>query len=99
MATRHRFRTEVWMHDGPAAWFFASLPPELADDLEAAHGDRAAGFGSLRVEVTIGATTWRTSIFPDTRRATYVLPVKKAVRVSERLADGSPVEIVLEVLV
>lgn len=84
----HVFRAELWPYEGPSAWFFVSLPEELADELEAAHGDRAAGFGSLPVEVSIGATTWSTSIFPDRGRGTYLLPVKKAVRRAEGLEVG-----------
>lgn len=99
MASLHHFTAELWRHDGPAAWYFVSLPPDLADDLDAEHGHRAAGFGSLRIEVTIGATTWRTSIFPDTKRGTYVLPVKQAVRRAEGLGDGAMVDVGLEVLV
>ena len=38
------------------------------------------GFGSVRVSATTGVTTWKTSIFPDGKTGTYLLPVKKAVR-------------------
>ena len=69
------------------------------DEIDARFGHRAGGFGSVRVEATIGATTWQTSIFPDTRRRTYVLPVKKAVRAAEGLADGSSADVTLVVLV
>jgi hypothetical protein len=52
-------------------------------------GHLEAGFGSPLVEVAIGSITWRTSIFPDTKRATYAFPVKKQIRTAEDLADGS----------
>ncbi len=81
----------MWEHQGSAAWFFLSLPEEVADDIDERFGHLEAGFGSLRVEVTIGSTTWRTSVFPDTKRGTYVLPVKKQVRTAEGLGDGSVV--------
>jgi hypothetical protein len=93
-----RFEAELWEHDGSASWFFISLPDDLSDDLEAEHGHRAAGFGSLRVEVTIGSTTWRTSVFPDAKRRTYVLPVKKAVRTAEGLAAGTTTEVEIDVI-
>lgn len=96
----HRFSAELWQWDARKsdAWFFVTLPHDLADDLEARHGHRAAGFGSLRVEVTVGATTWQTSIFPDSKAQSYVLPVKKAVRVKESLAPGHPVDVTLAVI-
>lgn len=95
---RVSFDAEVWEHDGTGAWHFISVPEPLADEIEATFAHRAAGFGSIRVSVTIGASHWSTSLFPDRKRATYVLPVKKAVRVAEQLADGSPahVELVID---
>ena len=95
---RFEFTAQVWEHDGPAAWYFLSLPEPIADDIEEFYGDHAAGFGSLKVEVTIGSTTWRTSIFPDSKQGTYVLPVKQQVRKAERLTDGSTASVVLRVV-
>ena len=95
---RFSFTAEVWEHEGPAAWHFVSLPEAVADEIEATYGHRAAGFGSLRVEVTIGKTRWSTSIFPDRKRGTYVLPLKKEVRVAERLVAGAPAKVGLVVV-
>jgi hypothetical protein len=92
------FDAEVWEYQGSAAWFFVSLPEETADDIDERYGHLAAGFGSLRVEVTIGSTTWRTSIFPDTKRGTYLLPVKKQVRIAEALSEGSICSVELTVV-
>ena len=95
--SRFSFTAEVWEHEGPAAWHFVSLPEAVADEIEAVFGHRAGGFGSLRVEVTIGRTQWSTSLFPDRKRGTYVLPLKKAVRVAELLVAGSPATVSLVV--
>ena len=97
MSTR-RFTAELWEHDGSAAWHFLSLPEDDADDIEARHGGDAAGFGSIKVEVTVGATTWSTSVFPDSKSGSYVLPVKKAVRTAEGIGDGDDVDVSLDVL-
>lgn len=56
------------------------------------------GFGSVRVEATVGGTTWRTSVFPDSRGGSYVLPVKRAVREAEDLDDGDQVTVTLRPL-
>ena len=93
------FTAEVWEHDGNAAWHFVSLPDDYADDIEQRFGGNAGGFGSVRVEVMIGSTRWRTSLFPDSKRKTYVLPLKKDVRRVEGLAAGSTAEITLDVLI
>jgi len=46
--------------------------------------------GQIKVEVTVGKTTWRTSLFPG-KMKTYVLAVKKAVRVAEKIHEGDVV--------
>lgn len=93
----YAFTGSVWEHDGPGAWHFISLPPEVADEIEEVFGRHAAGFGSIRVDVRIGATAWSTSIFPDTKRGTYVLPVKKPVRLAEGVQAGTVVGVELRV--
>lgn len=91
------FEAELWRWQGDAAWHFVSLPEDVADTIEfAAEADGLTrGFGSVRVEVTVGATTWRTSLFPDAERGTYILPVKRAVRDAEGLVEGGPVPVSL----
>ncbi|MFO1184592.1 MAG: DUF1905 domain-containing protein [Bauldia sp.] len=89
------FRGQLWMWSGKGAWFFVSLPQEDAERIRFFTGGRRRGFGSLRVKARIGDTTWRTSIFPDTKSGSYLLPVKADVREAERLADGSAVAVTL----
>jgi hypothetical protein len=84
----YAFRAELWQYDGPAAWYFISLPPDVADDIRAKFGPQASGFGSIKVEAVVGSTPWSTSLFPDKARGTYLLPIKKAVRVAENLETG-----------
>lgn len=94
----YTFEAEVWEHAGDGAWHFVSLPDAVADEIDELHGHKAGGFGSVRVEVTIGGSTWRTSVFPDKKRATYLLPVKKPVRRAEGIETGSVVRVALEVV-
>lgn len=91
------FDAEVWLWDGQAAWHFLTVPADVSDDIEARSTGRQRGFGSVRVRVTIGATTWATSVFPDSKRQAYILPVKE-VRRSEGLSAGTGVTVALELL-
>ncbi len=97
--TTYTFTSELWEWTGKAAWHFFSLPEDVTDEIDERHSSEAAGFGSVKVEVTIGSTTWQTSIFPDTKRGTFILPVKKAVRTAEDLSDGAHAELHLRVLI
>lgn len=79
-------------------WTFVNLPTDVADEVLDAGEHVARGFGSLRVEVTIGATTWRTSVFPSQGAGTFVLPVKAAVRRAEGVEAGDAVHVRLRLL-
>jgi hypothetical protein len=46
----------------------------------------------------VGATTWTTSLFPDKKRGTLILPVRKQVRLKEGLGEGEMVTLHLETL-
>jgi hypothetical protein len=91
----YEFDAQMWLWDARKtdSWTFVSLPTDLADDILETAGPSARGFGSVRVEVGIGSTVWRTSIFPDSKARTYVLPVKKEVRRSEGVEVGDRVRV------
>lgn len=78
-------------------WFFAALPEDLSAEIREIPRP-ARGFGSVRVAVTIGGSSWRTSIFPDGGRGAYVLPLKRAVRDAEGIGDGDVVRVRVDVL-
>lgn len=95
----YEFDAALWLWDARAdSWTFVSLPTELADEILDLAGPVARGFGSVRVAVAIGGTAWRTSIFPDSKARTYVLPIKKAVRTAEHLAAGDTAHVRLTVV-
>jgi hypothetical protein len=89
------FSAEVfpWDNDGPS-WRFVRVPPTMADDIRALPVE-PRGFGSIRVEVRIGETTWHTSLFPDKASGSYVLAVKKDVREREGINDGDTVTVAI----
>jgi hypothetical protein len=94
-----RFRAPVWLYAGSAAWHFISLPGTEAEIIRArqAHKPRR-GFGAIKVEVTIGSQRWLTSVFPDSKRKTYLLPLKATVRRRERIKAGDTVEVAVHFL-
>lgn len=87
------FTAELFRWQGDGAWFFVRVPQEISDDVRDSLTGPPGGFGSVRVDVTIGASTWTTSLFPEKASGTYVLPVKKAVRAAEGIDDGDTVTV------
>jgi hypothetical protein len=94
------FDADLWVWDARRAesWTFVSMPVEASEEIrELADGPRR-GFGSVRVRVTIGASTWTTSIFPDAARGHYVLPIKRAIRTAEALDVGDTTTVNVELV-
>lgn len=94
------FDAELWIWDARRddSWTFVSLPSEASEDVRDLSDGPRRGFGSLRVRVTIGGSTWTTSIFPDSARGTYVLPVKRAIRRAEGLDTGDLTTVTVELI-
>lgn len=88
-----KFKAKVWLYSGDAGWHFVSLPKKLSKDIKNVFSDVAKPFGSLKVKVTIGETTWESSLFPDNKRGCYLLPLKKIVRKKEGIEEGDMVQV------
>ncbi|MGO4103657.1 DUF1905 domain-containing protein [Leifsonia sp. YAF41] len=80
------------------SWVFVTVPVPISQEIKDRPRPPAPGFGSIRVRVTIGRSTWATSLFPDATRGCYLLPVKKQIRVAESIAPGDQIGVHLEVL-
>lgn len=89
MKKNYSFESVVVVYPGMAAWRFAYLPKNFAAEIKKNFSASQRGWGSLPVTAKIGKTSWETSIFPDTKSATYLLPLKLAVRNKEKVMDGS----------
>lgn len=93
------FDAELWIWDARRAdiWTFVSLPADASDEIRELAAGLRRGFGSQRVRVTVGASTWTTSIFPDSTRG-YVLPIKRAIRKAESLETGDVATVTVELI-
>ena len=96
VALKFRFTTDLWEYQGETPWFFLTVPAEYSDEIRETAPPRR-GFGSVEVVVTVGDSTWKTSVFPDKQSGCYLLPVKRAIRESEGLIAGHPVLATLSV--
>lgn len=81
----------------PMAWHFLTIDGQTSAEIRFAALGRTGGFGSIPVEVRIGTTTWRTSIFPHRDSGGYILPIKAAVRKREAIGAGDEVAVSLTI--
>jgi hypothetical protein len=94
------FDADLWIWDARRgeSWTFVTLPVDASEEIRELTDGPRRGFGSVRVRAAIGGSTWTTSIFPDSGRNAYVLPVKRAIRKAESLDTGDVATVTVEVL-
>ncbi len=92
-----KFKSKVWLYPGMSGWHFVGVP-KIESDVIKKGFVKKAGFGSVPVIVTVGKTIWETSIFPDKRTGTYLLPLKLAVRKREAIVVGEEVSLSIEIV-
>ncbi|WP_420335528.1 DUF1905 domain-containing protein [Roseibium sp.] len=99
MLDQMTFSGDLWLSPGPGGWTFVTLPLESADQIRfVTGGQKTKSWGMIKVKVTIGSSTWRTTIWPDKASGSFLLPVKAAVRRAEKVSAGDRVEVDMTVL-
>ncbi len=93
----YKVTSKVWEYPGMSGWFFANVDKKQSAVLKESFGKKAGGFGSIKVGVTLGKTKWKTSIFPEKQSATYLLPLKAAVRRAEGIDKGDSIKFTLDI--
>ena len=96
----YKVTIKIWLYPGESSnWHFISVPKKESADINKRFSEFKKGWGSLPVQVTLGKTTWKTSIFPDKKSNTYLLPLKAQVRRKEGLEVHDSVTVKFNVLV
>lgn len=78
-------------------WQFITIPKNHSKMISKTYSEMKRGWGSLPVMVTVGKTKWKTSIFPDKKTNTYLLPLKAEVRKKENINLGDTISLTLEI--
>lgn len=85
---------EVIEWRGPAPFHFVRVPDEQAVLIRDIAEMVSYGWGVIPATVTIGATTITTSLFP--KDGGYLVPIKNALRLPEKIELGSVVDVTLD---
>lgn len=97
MKSSYTLKSKVLVYQGPSAWRFLVIPKKQGVEIKKKFGAHAKGWGSIPVAVTVGKTMWDTSIFPDSKAGTYLLPLKAKVRKTEEIMDEDTVTFALRI--
>ena len=89
------FSGEIWYWRGPSPFYFVTVPEEDSREIKAVSELVTYGWGVIPVQVRIGKTEFKTSLFP--KDGLYLVPLKVSVRKAEQLEEGDEVTIRLMV--
>ena len=88
----YKIKAKIWLYPGENAnWHFLTIPKKESSLITLHYKAFKKGLGSLPVEARIKKTTWTTSIFPDNKSGTYLLPLKALIRRAEGLEKDDTV--------
>lgn len=93
-----RFSSALWVWDGPAAWHFVTTTIAVTRALRDVAPLIGKNWGTVPVTVQLDGARWETSVFYDSKRQRYLLPVKTAMRKRLGLVAGRRLTITLEVV-
>ncbi len=94
---RVSFAGTVFEWRGPSPFYFIRVPDDDATRIRDIASMVTYGWGVIPVTVTIGSATTTTSLFP--KDGGYLVPIKNAVRLPEKLSVGDIVDVSLAIAV
>lgn len=85
----------MWQHDSPGGWYFVSVPQDLAKEIRNNLQWQEEGWGRMKAIAQIETTSWDTAIWFDTKKNTYILPIKAEIRRKTALETNQDIAIIL----
>lgn len=92
---RYEFSAPIWQYSGPGAWCFVSLPHAMSKEIRGNLQWMEEGWGRLKVSVLVGKSQWQSAIWFDTKRDTYILPLKAEIRKREKLMPNQEILVLI----
>jgi hypothetical protein len=80
----------IWKWPGDMSWHFVTLPREQYEIIRKEYPK-----SMVHITATVDNTSWNTALFPHTKSKSFILPIKKSIRIKENLFEGEEVKIKL----
>lgn len=92
MAETYAVTAPVWLWNADkGSWHFVTISGDTANQIRFDSLGMRGGFGSVKVDVAIGALRWKTSVFPSGED--YILPLKAGIRRRAGIVAGDEVTV------
>jgi hypothetical protein len=91
------FEGVVFTWRGPSPFHFVAVPEDVCTDLQAVAALVSYGWGMVPARVSVGSSTWETSLWP--KDGGYLVPLRDQIRTAERISIDDVVRVRLAVVV
>jgi hypothetical protein len=95
---RFTFDAKINLYEGHTQWHYVTLPVDVAASIRKHRSDNGRSTDELRVEVTVEATTWRTTLFDNKSTKSYLLPLRANASKKGTMRVGDTLHIQMNVL-
>ena len=92
---KYEFTATAWQYAGQGGWYFVSLPADMSTEIRENLKWQEEGWGRLKAKAKTGNSEWQTAIWFDTKRMTYLLPLKAEVRKKENIIANQQISITI----
>lgn len=92
---KYEFAAEPWQYSAPGGWYFISVPENVSKEIMENLKWQEEGWGRLKITAEIGSSQWKTSIWFDTKRNTYLLPLKADIRKKENIEIRKNIDVII----
>lgn len=90
---RLEFTGEIFEWRGPAPFLFVRTPDWVTEEIKSVSCQVTYGWGCLPAALSVGKTTVKTALFP--REGAYMVPIKMALQMRERVGLGDEIALTL----
>ena len=85
METDYSFKGKPFHHSPTGGWVFVALPVKVSAQIRQKHKWDEEGWGRLKARARINQTEWNTAIWFDSKKNSYLLPLKAEIRKRENI--------------
>lgn len=89
----YTFKAKVWQYESPGGWVFVSLPVDISGEIRTHLKSQEEGWGRMQAKAAVNGIEWNTAIWFDTKRKTYLLPIKADIREKTGIVKDQEIEV------
>ncbi|MCW5518119.1 DUF1905 domain-containing protein [Muriicola sp. Z0-33] len=82
---QYSFTAYLWQYSSQGGWVFVSLPNNMSREIRESLKWQEEGWGRMKATACIENLEWKTAIWFDQKRKTYLLPIKADIRKKKNL--------------